>query len=163
MLGRADHVGWHGLGGVSRLGESTRRLDDAAPDVLGQAVRGMARIARRRQHGDVLAPDAVFGVLGQPIGGGEQAGQGILGWRGGFAGDDRPGLDAVEQLVDGRLGLGGDEDRRALPAVGEAGLDEGGRQRVAVLVGPFVEPVLDSRIFHRRARWGTGRALRRDG
>ena len=50
----------------------------------------MACIAASRQHGELLAADSVVGVLGEPVGGGEQAGQRILGRRGGGAGDTVP-------------------------------------------------------------------------
>ena len=59
---------------------------------------------------------------------------------------ERPLLDGVEQVVDGRLGVGGHDHRRAVPAVRDLGLDQRLGQRLAVGVRPLVETELDAGI-----------------
>src|SRR5215213_5470916 len=46
--------------------------------------------------------------------------------------DERALLDAVEQLVDARFGVAGDDERRTVPAVRDLGLDERVGERLAV-------------------------------
>ena len=59
---------------------------------------------------------------------------------------ERSLLDAVEQLVDGPLGVRRHDDGRAVPAVRDGRLDERLGQRLAVGGWPLVEPELDARV-----------------
>ncbi len=103
----------------------------------------MGSVEGRRQLGHFLPADPILWVLRQPVGRGEQPRQGFFGRRRGVAGDERPGLDAVEQLVDGLLGVGRDEHRRSLPSMGDRRLGERCRQRLPIVLRPLVESVLD--------------------
>ena len=110
---------------------------------------------RRRSCGDAgraarSRPDGVVGIAGQAIRRREQRVEAPSGAavarRRPTASTSVPCSMASSSSSTARLGVGGHDHRRAVPAVRHLGLDERLGQRLAVARRPLVEPVLDARV-----------------